>query len=276
MFLCWPCRFHRQNHLRRRITTAAMVDEWNLEKSFAFYKDRFADAGDFTFVFVGSFDIATMKPLVERYLGGLPSTGRKETWKDVGARLPTGVIEKTVEKGIEPRSQTAMIFNGPFEYDPMHRTTMRAMTQILQMRLLETIREELGGTYSISVSPGLQKIPNPEYQIAIQFGSDPARVNDLAKRVLDEIEKFKAKGPTEKQVADEISAIVREFETSSKTNNFLLGQIAGKYQYGEDVAGVWDAPELSKKLDAASIQEAAKTYFAMKNFVKVTLLPEKK
>ena len=264
-----------RDHLRRRMTTAATVDEWNLEKSFAFYKDRFADAGDFTFVFVGSFDLPTMKPLVERYLGGLPSTGRKETWKDVGARLPSGVIERTVEKGIEPRSQTAIIFNGPFEYDPVHRTTLRAMTQILQMRLLETIREELGGTYSISVSPGTQKIPNAEYQIAIQFGSDPQRANDLAKRVLDEIEKFKAGGPTEKQVADEIAALVREFETSSKTNGFLLGQIAGKYQYGEDVAGVWDAPELYKKLDAASIQEAAKTYFNVSNMVKVTLVPEK-
>jgi zinc protease len=217
-----------------------------------------------------------MKPLVERYLGGLPSIGRKETWKDVGARLPSGDIEKTVEKGIEPRSQTALVFNGPFEFDPAHRTTMRAMTQILQMRLLETIREELGGTYSISVSPSMQKIPIAEYQIAIQFGSDPQRLNDLVKRVLDEIEKFKAGGPTEKQLNDEKEALTREFETSSKQNGFLLSQIAGKYQYGEDVAGVWDAPELYKKLDAASIQQAAKTYFNMSNFVKVTLVPEKK
>src|SRR5262249_53169 len=61
------------NHPRRRMTTAASVDEWNLDKSLAFYKDRFADASDFTFYFVGNFDEATMKPLVERYLGALPS-----------------------------------------------------------------------------------------------------------------------------------------------------------------------------------------------------------
>src|SRR5262249_51205196 len=91
-----------QNHIRRRMTTPATVDQWNLQKSLAFYKDRFADASDFTFVFVGSFDLPTMKPLVERYLGGLPSLNRKETWKDVGVRSPTGVTEKTVEKGLEP------------------------------------------------------------------------------------------------------------------------------------------------------------------------------
>ncbi len=79
-----------QNHLRRRLSTPATVDEWNLDKSLAFYKDRFADASDFTFVFVGSFEPATIKPLVERYLGSLPSIRRKESWKDVGVRCKPG------------------------------------------------------------------------------------------------------------------------------------------------------------------------------------------
>src|SRR5262249_44553097 len=124
------------NHPRRRLTTVETIDQWNLDKSFAFYKDRFADASDFTFFFVGSFDLATMKPLVERYVGALPSIHRQETWKDVGARPPKGVVEKKVDKGIEPKSQNALIFTGPFDFDPMHRTVIRAMTQILQTRLL--------------------------------------------------------------------------------------------------------------------------------------------
>ena len=79
-----------QNHVRRRPQTLEALNEWNLDKSLAFYKDRFADASDFTFVFVGSFDLATMKPLVERYLATLPSIRRKETWKDVGVRPTAG------------------------------------------------------------------------------------------------------------------------------------------------------------------------------------------
>jgi len=265
-----------QNHPRRRLPTVATIDQWNLEKSFAFYKDRFADASDFTFVFVGSFDIPTIKPLVERYLASLPSTGRKETWKDIGARRPSGVIRKTVEKGIEPKSQTAIVFSGPFEYDPMHRILLRAMTQIVQTRLLETIREELGGTYSITVGPNTQKNPISEYSVNIQFSSDPQRADDLVKRVFEELEKIKATGPTEKQLNDEKEAMLRDFETSSKQNGFLLNNIAAKYQYGEDVAGIWDAPELYRKLDAKSIQEAAKTYLDTNNYVRVTLFPEKK
>src|SRR5205823_14847712 len=106
-----------QNHLRRRLPTPAVVDEWNLDKSLAFYKDRFAEASDFTFVFLGSFDLATMKPLVERYLGALPSTQRKETRKDINVPLTTGIVEKKIEKGIEPKSQVGIVLNGPFEYD---------------------------------------------------------------------------------------------------------------------------------------------------------------
>lgn len=265
-----------QNHPRRRMTTAATVDEWNLDKSLAFYKDRFADASDFTFFFVGSFDEATMKPLVERYLGALPSLGRKETWKDVGVKTATGIVEKKVEKGIEPKSRAAIVFSGPFVYDQQQRVAIRAMSDILQSRLLEVIREELGGTYSITASANYAKLPKPEYSITIEFGSSPERTDDLIKRVFEEIEKFKTSGPTEKQLNDEKEALIREFETNSKQNGYLLSQIYLRHLHGEDKAGIWMVPEFYKKLDAATVQEAAKLYLDTKNYIKVTLFPEKK
>lgn len=264
------------NHPRRRTSTAATIDQWNLDKSMAFYKDRFADASDFMFFFVGSFDEAMLKPLVERYLGALPSLKRKETWKDVGVTLPAGVIEKRVEKGIEPKSRAAIVFTGPFTWNQNQRVAIRAMSEILGNRLLEVIREELGGTYSISASPGFYKYPKPEYSISINFGSSPERTEDLIKRVFEEIEKFKANGPTEKQLNDEKEALIREFETNSKQNGYLLTQIQLRYYNGEDPAGVWLVPEFYKKLDAAMVQEAAKRYLDTRNFVKVTLFPEKK
>jgi zinc protease len=265
-----------QNHPRRRSPTAATVDEWNLDKSFAFYKDRFADASDFTFVFVGSFDLPAMKPLVERYLGGLPSTRRKETWKDVGVRTATGVIDKKVEKGIEPKSQAAIVFSGPFEWNPTQRVAIVAMAEVLQTRLLETIREELGGTYSIGANPNYRKMPNAEYSITIQFGCDPQRTDALIARVLQEVEQLKSNGPTEKQVNDEREALLRGYETNTKLNTYLLGQISLRYQNGEDPAGMLNTPEYYKKIDAAMIQQAAKKYLNSANYVKVTLVPEKK
>ena len=263
-----------QNHPRRRLPTPAMVDEWNLDRSLAFYKDRFADAGDFTFVFVGSFDLATIKPLVERYLGGLPSIQRRESWKDIGVRTPTSVIAKRVEKGIEPKSLSAIVFSGPFEFDQPHRVAIRAVTQVLQTRLRETIREALSGTYSITASQSYEKVPRPEYTVTVQFGSDPRRTDDLIARVLQEVELLRMNGPTEKQVNDVREALLREFETNSKQNGYLLSQIVQRYQNDDDVTGLWDMPDYYKRLDAAAIRQAAKTYLDTNHYVEVSLFPE--
>ena len=265
-----------QNHPRRQRPTAATVDQWNLDKSLAFYKDRFADASDFTFYFVGSFEPETLKPLVERYLASLPSLKRKETWKDVGVKYAPGVVVKRVEKGIEPKSLSMIVFDGPFDFTQENRVAVRAMAEILEMRLLQELREELGGTYSVSVNDGYQKYPRPEYSISIQFGSAPDRTDDLIKRVFEEIEKFKTEGPSAKQLTDEKEALLREFETSSKQNGYLLNQIALRYFHGDDPAGIWLLPDFYQKLDAAAIKGAAQKYLNTSSYVKVSLYPEKK
>jgi zinc protease len=265
-----------QNHPRRQPITAKLIDQMNLDKSVAFYKDRFADASDFTFTFVGSFDLDTLKPLVERYLASLPALHRKETWKDIGARYATGVIEKKVEKGIEPKSQTVMVFTGPFQYNQDQRIAIRAVSQVLETRLLEVLREDLGGTYSVSVGPSYDKIPREEYRIDISFGSNPTRTEDLVKTVLREIELLKTNGPTEKQVADVKQTFLRDLETNSKQNSFYLTNISLRYQYGEDLTSLFHLEDYYNKLTPAVVQQAAKTYFNSGNYVKVELFPEKK
>jgi len=248
----------------------------DFDASLKFYRDRFADASDFTFVFVGSFDLATMKPLVERYLGSLPSLQRKETWKDVGARTPNEVVLKKVEKGVEPKSETAIYFSGPFEFNQKNRIAIRAMSEILQRRLEETIREELSGTYGISATPTYERIPIQTYRIAIQFGSAPDRAEALSKRVFQEIEAFKNNGPTDQQLADQKEILLREFERNSKLNSYLVSQIAARYENGDDPATLWLVPDLYRKIDKAMIQEAAKTYLNTSRYVEVMLFPEKK
>jgi zinc protease len=241
----------------------------------AFYKDRFADMSDFTFVFVGTLDFTVLRPLVERYIASLPAAGRKETWKDIGVHTPAAVVEREVRKGIEPKSQTRITFSGPMKYDQEQRIAIRAMADIFQTRLRETLREELGGTYSVGVGAVVENRPREEYQVTISFGSDPARADALAKRVFAEMETFKAEGPTEKQVNDAKAAMLRSFETSIKQNGFVLGQVALKYQFGEAPETLLDVPSYYEKLTMAGIQAAAKTYLNTARYVKVVLLPEK-
>jgi zinc protease len=266
-----------QGHFRARPFTPALVDEMNLDKSMAFYKDRFADASDFTFVFVGSFTPDMMKPLAEKYLASLPATHRKDTWKDNGPHTPRNqVIEKKVVAGIEPKSKATIVFTGPFEWAPANRVAIRAMSDVLQTRLRETLREELGGTYSVSASPGYSKVPTQEYTLEIEFGCAPDRTDALVKRVFEEIDKLKATGPTDKQLSDVRETMLRDFETQSKANGYLLTNISSRYEYNEDLKDFYTIPDLYRAMTVQSLQQAAKKYLDTKNYVQVTLFPEKK
>jgi zinc protease len=263
-----------QGNLRAKPLDAAAITQMSLDKSLAFYRDRFADASDFTFVFVGSIDPQTLAPLVERYLGSLPAIQRKETGRDVGAHPPAGIVEKQVVKGIDPKGQVGVVFTGPFVNDPLHRVLVRAMAETLEGNLQQTLREDLGGTYGVGVRPEFKSGVTDEYRISIIFGCDPTRTDDLVKALFREIEKFRTTGPTRGQVADVQSALLRDFETNSRDNGYLLNQIAYKYQYGEDVADVFDMRALYQQVTPAAIRDAARMYLNTNRYVKVTLLPE--
>ena len=262
------------NHARRQPETQATVDQWNLARSLAFYRARFADASHFTFVFVGSFTPETIKPFIETYVASLPATPTRETWRDLGIKAPAGVVEKTIEMGIAPKSQVAIVFSGPFAYDDAHVLALRTMTLLLQSRLFDSIRQELGGTYSITASPNASKVPRPEYEVRIEWTCDPARVAPLVQRVFQEIEAIKATYISRDQIARIREVLRREYEQDSQDNGYFLNDIARRYANG-DVAGAGSLPDQIAALSGTAIQQAAQTYLNTSNYVKVTLMPAK-
>ena len=280
-------RIMTQDALRSRPVTVETLDHTDLDASLAFYQDRFADASDFTFIFVGNIDLDTMRPLVERYLGGLPSTNRVETWRDLGTRPPRGVIEETVRKGLEPQSQTRLFFTGSLDYgDRSQRLGITAMTGVLRTRLREVLREELGGTYSVTVGSTFSWRPEGQYRLSITFGSDPERADELLEAVYGEIERLKGSPPTEDEVNDVREAQRRTWETNQESNSWWLNVLDGRYRYlldqsdGRYPSGdvlLETLPTYGAALEAltpAGIQELALRYFDLDNRVRVTLLPE--
>jgi zinc protease len=266
------------NSPRRQPETPATIDKWNLDKALGFYKARFADAGNFTFVFVGSFTPDTIKPFVERYIASLPATHAHETWHDLGITAPAGVIERTVKKGIAPKSQVAIVFSGPFEYDNQHKLALRSVAMVLQSRLLDTIRQELGGTYSITAADATEKTPRPRFVVRIEWTCDPAQTDALVQRVFQEIAFVRNIGFQPGQVGRIRDALQHDYETNSVENGYLLGQIARRYENGEvaDLAAVTDYPSRLNELTGAAIHGAAMKYLDPSNYVKVILTPEGK
>jgi zinc protease len=267
-----------QNSPRRAPETPETVTRWNLDKSLAFYKARFADAGTFTFVFVGSFTPERIRPLVETYLASLPAARTHETWRDLGIVPPRGVVQKTVQKGIAPKSQVSIVFAGPFDYDDSNILALRTMVLLLQSRLSDAIRQELGGTYSITATPDATRFPRPEYRVRIEWTCDPARVDSLVQRVFEEVNFVRTNLLMPDQVARVRDVLVRENDRSSQDNAFLLGQIVRKYEDGDaaNAAAALQQSSLIAGLSGYAIQLAAMSYLDPQNYVRVTLMPEGK
>ena len=265
-----------QNHLRARPMSPALVAQMNLDTSLAFYKDRFADASDFTFVLVGSFDLPTIKPLVERYLGSLPVLHRKETGRDVGIRPPSGVVEKEVTKGSTPKSEVGVVFSGPFRNNLRNRLIFRTMANTLEGNLQRVLREDLGGTYGVSVTPEFTKQPIEEYRLTITFACDPARTQDLVKALFAVIDEFRTSGPSSGQVADAQAALRRDLETDGRQNGYLLNQLAFAYQYDEPVPDPSTLRGIYEQLTVPLLRDAARTYLDTTRYVKVVLFPDAK
>jgi len=263
-----------QYHHRARPWSNDMLNELDLELSYEIYKDRFADAGDFTFIFVGNFDPEDLKSLVQTYLGGLPVIHRNETWKDVGIRPPEGVIEKTVRKGIESKGHVALIFTGPYQWTRENNYTISSMVSVLQIKMREVLRESLGGTYGVDISSSQSKIPNEEYTIGIDFGCDPQRADELTQMVITQIDSLKKFGIGQTYIDKVTEAQIRQYETNLKENGYWLGGLYGVFFYNQDPLNIINYLDLVRHLSVQSVQKAAQQYFNFENYVKVVLLPE--
>ena len=264
-----------QGHPRARPLSLEILDEIDLSTAVDFYEERFADASDFTFVFVGAIDLDVMRPLVEQYLGSLPTVERMDGPVDLDIDPPLGHIEKTVRAGVEPQSQTRIAFTGPFDYTAQNRVGMRVMAQALELRLRERMREDLGGTYSVRVNGGYSQIPEERYTVTIQFGSDPERAEELRGVVFEELRSLQADGPSEDDVNKVIEAEKRAHETNLQLNPYWAFQLMGAKESGQDPLFLLDTFRFDN-VSSESIQQDAQRYLNEERVVIVVLLPVEK
>jgi zinc protease len=267
----------QQTHPRAQPLTADVLQATDYARAFEIYQDRFADASDFTFVIVGAVNVDSLKPLVAQWLGGLPATGRQETWRDVGMRAPAGVVEKTVRRGVEPKAETLVFFTGEASYDPASRYTMRSLGELLEMKLLENLREALGGTYSVSAGGGISNRPVPEYQFVINFGSAPEKADTLWNVIRAVIDTVKQQGATAEELQKVREQQIRAQEVALKENSYWLRNVAARTDNGEGLRGLASyTQDFMEKLTSDQIRDAARKYLDMTRYARFTLLPESK
>ena len=256
-----------QHHFRAKPPTAQDMEYVRLHHAINIYRQRFADASNFTFIFVGSVDTTKLKPLVERYLASLPATHAGETWKDVGMSYPTGVITREVKRGIEPKAQTAIVFTGPFDFTWQNVQLISALSDLLEIKLRERLRQDLGGTYGVGVSASPAHFPKESYMLRIDFGSAPERAAELQKAVFAEIDSVKQNGVTEKDLQKVRETDLRERETTLRQNRSWLSLLASYDVNGWDPGLILKYDDNVRALSSASLQAAGRKDLCTSRYV---------
>lgn len=253
----------------------AGLGEADLDRSFAFYQDRFADASDFTFVLVGAFTPEAVRPLVETYLASLPATNRTETARDILITPPPGVVEKTVYAGTAPQAQVSVVFHGPMPDadDRAARVRFQAMADVLSKMLREELREDRGGVYGVSARPVISRDPVGQYQLRIDFGADPVRVDELVAAVFERVQALKDGAAPPAHLAAFKEQQRRARETNVQDNRFWTTVLVDAARRGEPAAESFADADFAAALTDADIAAEARALLDTGRYVRVTRLP---
>ena len=264
-----------QYHPRRMPLTEQQLDSMSLDRAMKVYRDRFADASGFMFVFTGNFEPELLRPLVTTYIGSLPSLNRVEMWRDLGIRPPPGVVKKVVRRGIEQQAEVQICFTGPAEWSRGNEIALQTMGEVFGKKLREVVREDMSATYHIGSYAGMDEFPVPTYEIWITFGCAPERIDEILKAVYAQIDTLKMKGPEERHVAAIMETTKKRYETLTEKSWYWERELLDAYLRGEDPRNILEEPKLAVSFDARSIQETARKYFDMGNYIEMIRLPEK-
>lgn len=263
------------NHPRYAPETVEMINKVDHDRALAVFKERFADAGDFTFVFVGNIDLATLQPLVETYLGSLPSKGRKEQWKDVGVKFPAGKVVKTFQLGSEPKAFFDLSMNAPDKWTIDASRDAQILSMVLRIRLREVLREDMGGVYGVWIGASVWREPKQKRDLGVFFGCAPENVEKLQKAVFDEVAKIAKNGIGEEYLEKVKETLKRTRETDSKTNWWWMNQLRNAAYFGDDLGAQLDVNAVMARVTKANVQASAKHYFDPKAYVLGIMRPAK-
>lgn len=264
------------NHNRKKILpTEKEIDAVDYKRVIEIYKDRFADFSDFTFVLVGNFDVEKIKPQLEKYLGSLPNTNRKENWKDIGVKLPTNGATIQKKKGLEDQARVYMGFVTEKEWSMEKEHLLTSVTDVLSITVLENLREDKGGVYSPQVASGFSKKPTGFTQFVVVFECDPENVDNLIAAAKEEIKKIQKDGPSDENLQKIREQQRRGYETMLEKNNVWASILYSYYMDNRPLEDIITYKKLIDKVSKEAIQKAANSYIDLDKTIIITVKPEK-
>ena len=257
-------------HPRAVNIKAENIDEVNYDRIMELYKDRFADASDFTFIMVGNIDESTAIPLIEQYLGGLPSINRTEKFRDVSPDIRKGQYENNFTRKMETAKSTVfMLATGECEYNQKNVIMMSMLGQLLNILYTQTVREDAGGTYGVGCSGSLNKYPDEEGTFQIYFDTDPSRRAQMVELIDKGINDFIANGPKAEDLDKVKKYMTKTFQQNQKENGYWMGLLYGVLWENVDMREGYE--NTVNGITIEDLKKFAKDFFGQKNMIEVSM-----
>jgi zinc protease len=274
-FLDSTIRFqYRNSPWADNVPDPSDFNQINLDTAFAIYQQIFGNAYGMHFTFVGNLDVEKITPLLEKYLGGLPAVEKENKFTDEGLRPIQGLAEIKIKKGENKQSQVSLVFAGEAEVKPIETLKLDVLCEILNIRIMETLREKMGGIYTVRVNPKFSKRPYGHYNIGIHFTCGEENINSLLNALLDIIRDIRENGVDKKYLNYVKEMMTKHHAGLMLTNEYWLQTLSGSWidrqdpgwalTYNTDVMGV----------SSSDLKKTAIQYFDMNNYLKEILVPE--
>ncbi len=269
-------KFRNQNN-PRFTGLIPLENDWkktDYKRAYDFYKERFANAGNFHFYFVGNIDEAKLKEYAGQYLASLPSTKKTSTFKDTGYKPVYGNYTKVYKKGKDPKSMVQLIYGGLAKYNEKEDLALQALGEVATIKVIEKLREEEGGIYGGGARGGMSKVPYGSWFFSINFPLGPENVDKLTKAALTEMQKLIDNGPDQKDLDKYKEGELNDNKTQLKDNNYWLSNLANYQLEGGDRYEILNYEAAVKALTVKDLQAVAKKYLTKSNLISATLMPE--
>ncbi len=263
------------HNARTILFDSKMIDQLDFETMKRVYKDRIADASDFTFVFVGNIDAEKARPMIETYLGSIKDIDRKENWKDNGVGYPEKDTYNHFDREMEtPKTTIHINFHGDIKYSKENSIMMDMVAELLDKRYTDVIREQEGGSYGVSVWANVDKFPKEEYSLSVRFDTDPAKADKLKGIVYSEIQELFAKGVKTDDLNEAKKNFIKERQENLRKNTYWVNKINQHYVYNKTMMKPAAFDNYINSITEKKVEKFAKKYFAKPAKLEVVMSPK--
>ncbi len=265
---------NKRAHLFENVSVYDMIEMGNAVN---YYKQRLCNANGMYYTFVGNFTVDQIIPLINKYLGSLPSGKIINTYKDLGILPIEGEHSFTLRKGSEQQAMLIHFFTGKMPYNPDDNFLLSQLNDVINNKIIDTIREKMSAIYGGGCGGAIAKFPREEFVIQSQFPCSPKNIEKVNTAFLDLIESTKVDGGITPQDLERVrEPALEHFKENIKTNDYWLNGLQNANLYGTDPERIITYDQRLKAIIPEKLTQIARKIYTRQNILKAEWLPETK